>query len=348
MLAMVLAATYPEQFPALVLINTYARFRRDSGYEIGAPDDFVERVGAAYLAQHGTTGDALYVTAPSVADDVRFRSWYRRFQRSAQTQRIAAEAVDWVADTDVRGVLSSIQADTLVVHKRHARYHRLDYGEYVAANISSSRLEIVEGADTWPFHAGDFNSTLDALEAFIGADRVNVRSDRTLATIMFTDIVGSTALAARVGDQNWLDLRSTHDHILRDSISRFRGEEITMTGDGCLATFDGPQRAILSAMAARDELAELDVRIRAGIHTGEIEMRDGELGGLAVNIASKVMGAAESGGIMVSSIVKDLVVGSPLRFEPRGVFQLKGVPGEWNLYEAHPPELPITGAVVPV
>jgi class 3 adenylate cyclase len=165
---------------------------------------------------------------------------------------------------------------------------------------------------------------------------------------MFTDIVGSTALAARVGDQNWLDLRSTHDHILRDSISRFRGEEITMTGDGCLATFDGPQRAILSAMAARDELAELDVRIRAGIHTGEIEMRDGELGGLAVNIASKVMGAAESGGIMVSSIVKDLVVGSPLRFEPRGVFQLKGVPGEWNLYEAHPPELPITGAVVPV
>ncbi|MFZ0014468.1 MAG: adenylate/guanylate cyclase domain-containing protein [Acidimicrobiia bacterium] len=252
-----------------------------------------------------------------------------------------------MADTDVRAVLSSIQADTLVVHKRHARYHRLAYGDYVAANISSARLEVVEGADTWPFHAGDFTSTLDAVEAFIGADRTSVRSDRTLATIMFTDIVGSTALAAKVGDQSWLDLRSAHDRILRDSISRFRGEEITMTGDGCLATFDGPQRAILSAMAARDELAELDVRIRAGIHTGEIEMRDGELGGLAVHIASRVMGAADSGGIMVSSVVKDLVVGSPLQFESRGLFQLKGVPGEWSNYKARPPEMPVSAAAAP-
>lgn len=337
MLAIVLAATFPDIFPVLVLVNTYARFRRDVDYPIGAPDAAVERISRQYLEQHGTTGAALYTTAPSVADDVRFRSWYRRFQRAAQTQRIAEDAVDWVADTDVRGVLPSIQADTLVVHKRNARYHRLAYGEYIAKNIPSARLQVVDGADTWPFHAGDFTSTLDAIDEFLGAERTYVSSDRTLATIMFTDIVGSTSLAAEAGDERWLDLRRDHDRILRDSISRFRGEEISMTGDGCLAIFDGPQRAILSALAAREELAELGITIRAGIHTGEVETRDGELGGIAVHIASRIMDIAESGGIMVSSIVKDLIVGSPLQFESCGSFALKGVPGDWDLYQANPP-----------
>lgn len=333
MLAMVLAATYPDQFPVLVLVNTYARFRRADDYPIGAPDDFVRRIGEAYLAQHGTTGDALYLTAPSVADDTRFKSWYRRFQRAAQKQRIAAEAVDWVANTDVRGVLSSIQADTLVVHKRDARYHRLSYGEYLADNIPSASLRVVEGADTWPFHAGDFGSTLDAIEEFFVGDRVRVQVQRMLATVMFTDIVGSTALASQLGDERWLDLRATHDQVVRDSIARFRGIEVAMTGDGSVATFDGPQRAILCAIAIREQLEELGLPIRAGIHSGEIEMRDGEIGGIAVHIASRVMDTAESGGVMVSSTVKDLVVGSPLVFEERGQFDLKGVPGSWSLYE---------------
>ena len=333
MLAMVLAATYPDQFPVLVLVNTYARFRRADDYPIGAPDDFVRRIGEAYLAQHGTTGDALYLTAPSVADDTRFKSWYRRFQRAAQKQRIAAEAVDWVANTDVRGVLSSIQADTLVVHKRDARYHRLPYGEYLADNIPSASLRVVEGADTWPFHAGDFGSTLDAIEEFFVGDRVRVQVQRMLATVMFTDIVGSTALASQLGDERWLDLRATHDQVVRDSIARFRGIEVAMTGDGSVATFDGPQRAILCAIAIREQLEELGLPIRAGIHSGEIEMRDGEIGGIAVHIASRVMDTAESGGVMVSSTVKDLVVGSPLVFEERGQFDLKGVPGSWSLYE---------------
>lgn len=337
MLAMVLAATYPDQFPVLVLVNTYARFRRADDYPIGAPNDLVRRLSEAYLAQHGTTGDALYLTAPSVADDTRFKSWYRRFQRAAQKQRIAAEAVEWVANTDVRGVLSSIQADTLVVHKRDARYHRLAYGQYLADNIPSARLEVVEGADTWPFHAGDFTSTLDSVEEFLVGDRVHVQTRRMLATVMFTDIVASTALASELGDERWLDLRAAHDRIVRDSIARFRGVEVAMTGDGSVATFDGPQRAVLCALAVKEELQEIGLSIRAGIHTGEIEARDSEIGGIAVHIASRVMDAAESGGVMVSSTVKDLVVGSPLEFEPCGSFQMKGVPGAWDLFEARPP-----------
>lgn len=337
MLAMVLAATYPDEFPALVLINSHARFRRAEDYPIGAPDDFVQRMGELYMAQHGTTGDALEITAPSIADDTRFRNWYRRFQRAAQKQRIAAEAVEWVANTDVRGVLSSIQADTLVVHKRDAVYHRLDFGRYLADNIPSARLQVVEGADTWPFHAGDFDPTLDAVEEFLLGERVRGRSQRMLATVMFTDIVGSTALAAELGDQRWLDLLAEHDRVARDNIARFRGDEVSMTGDGTLATFDGPQRAVLCALAMKEELGEIGLPIRAGIHTGEIETRSGEIGGLAVHIASRVMAVAETGGVMVSSTVKDLVVGSPLEFASCGSYEMKGVPGTWSLYEARPP-----------
>lgn len=333
MLAMVLAATYPEQFPTLILINSYARLRRADDYPIGAPDDVVDKLAEGWRMQHGTTGDALEFTAPSVAGDARFKNWFRRFQRLAQNQQIAAGAVHWIANTDVRGVLSSIQADTLVIHRRDAIYHRLAYGEYLAQHIEGASLEIVEGADTLPFHAGDFNPTLDLVETFLTGDRHHVASNRMLATVMFTDIVGSTALAARVGDERWLDLRDTHDRITRDHVERFRGELIQMTGDGCLATFDGPQRAILCAIAIQSDLSSVGLEIRSGIHTGEIELRDAGVGGIAVHIASRVMGIAESGGILVSGTVKDLVVGSPLEFERCGTFDLKGVPNKWTLYE---------------
>ena len=344
MLAMVLAATYPEQFPTLILINSYARLRRAEDYPIGAPDDILEVLARAWKEQHGTTGDALELTAPSVADDARFRTWFRRFQRLSQNQQIAARAVDWIANTDVRGVLSSIQAETLVIHRRDARYHRLPYGEYLAEHIPGATLRIVEGADTLPFHAGNFNPTLDLVEEFLTGDHRSVQGSRMLATVMFTDIVGSTALAARVGDERWLDLRDAHDRIIRENVARFRGELVKMTGDGCVATFDGPQRAILSAIAVKTELEQIEIDIRSGIHTGEIELRDGDVGGIAVHIASRVMAAAQSGGILVSGTVKDLVVGSLLEFEARGVFDLKGVPDTWRLYEVVTERIPTVAA----
>ena len=333
MLAMMLAATYPDQFPRLVLVNSYPRLRRADDYPIGAPDDAIANMKMAWLAQHGTSGDVLYLTAPSVADDLRFKAWFVRFQRASQKPRAAARAVDWIAETDVRAALPSIQADTLVIHRRDGLFHRLEFGRYLAEHIDGARLEIVEGGDTLPFHAGDVEPTLDLVEEFV-TGRSGVRdSNRALATVMFTDIVGSTARAAELGDEKWLDLLGDHDRIIRRNLDRFRGEEAKMTGDGAVATFDGPQRAVLCALAIRDDLAEIGVAMRSGIHTGEIEWRNGELGGLAVHIASRVMDVAETGGIVVSGTVKDLVVGSPIEFRTCGSFELKGVPGAWNLFE---------------
>ena len=162
-------------------------------------------------------------------------------------------------------------------------------------------------------------------------------TNRMLSTVLFTDIVGSTALAAELGDQRWLDLLSDHDQIVRQSLARFRGSEVAMTGDGAVATFDGPQRAIMAATAMKSELEAIGLRIRAGVHTGEIEVRNGDVGGIGVHIASRVMGHAETGGILVSGTVKDLVVGSGLDFRTCGAFELKGVPGMWNLYEVQDP-----------
>lgn len=337
MLAMMLAATYPDQFPRLILINSYPRLKRAKDYPIGAPSSAIETMKEAWLAQHGTSGDVLYLTAPSAADDVRFRAWFVRFQRASQKPRAAAHAVEWIARTDVRAALPSIQADTLVIHRRDAQFHRLAFGRYLADNIAGARLEIVEGADTLPFHAGNFDPTLDLVEEFVtGRSQVH-ESNRMLATVMFTDIVESTARASAMGDEKWLDLLEDHDRVVRRNLERFRGEEVKMTGDGALATFDGPQRAILCAMAIKHDLAGIGLPIRAGLHTGEIERRDGELGGLAVHIASRVMETAESGGILVSGTVKDLVVGSPTEFTACGVFDLKGVPGSWSLFEVQPP-----------
>lgn len=332
MLACVMAAQYPETFPELILINTYPRLRRADDYPIGAPDHVVERLSELWRVQHGTSGNALFVTAPSTANDKRFLQWWIKFQRSAQKPRIAKDAVNWIANTDIRSVLSTIQARTLVIHKRDAQYHRLQYGEYLAEKIPGANLEVVDGADTIPFHS-EFGQTLDLVEEFLTGQREVAPSNRMLSTVLFTDIVGSTALAAQLGDERWLDLRADHDRMVRENLGRFRGVEVAMTGDGAVATFDGPQRAIMSAITLKEDLETIGVPIRAGIHTGEIEVRDGDVGGIGVHIASRVMGAAENGGIMVSSTVKDLVVGSEVQFGDCGAHELKGVPGTWNLYE---------------
>ena len=333
MLAMMLAATYPDEFPRLILINSYARLKRTEGYAIGAPDGAIENMKQAWLAQHGSTGDVLFLTAPSVADDLRFRAWFVRFQRAAQKPRAAAYAVDWIAGTDVRAALPSIQADTLVIHRKDALFHRVEFGRYLAERIRGARLEVIDGADTLPFHAGDVDPVLDLVEEFVTGKTGLRDSSRALATVMFTDIVGSTARAASMGDEKWMDLLDDHDRIIRKNLERFRGEEAKMTGDGAVATFDGPQRAVLCALAIREDLAAIGLPIRAGIHTGEIERRSDDLGGLAVHIAARVMDAAETGGILVSGTVKDLAVGSPIGFQACGDYDLKGVPGSWSLYE---------------
>jgi len=330
--AMMLAATDPGRVSALVLVNAYPRLTRADDYPIGAPEPVMAALSEQYIAQHGTTGAMLELTAPSVADDPRFRAWWTKYQRLSVPMGLVKTTFEWFAEVDVRAALPLIDLPTLVVTRGDARFHRREYGEYLAERIAGAQLRVIEGADTVPFNAGDFGPTLDCVEEFITGRLESGRVDRLLATVMLTDIVGSTARAAEMGDQRWLDLLAEHDAIVRAQLERFRGREIKMTGDGCLATFDGPARAVLCAAAIRDQLAGIELEVRSGIHAGEVEFRGDDIGGIAVHIAARVMDAAPRGVILVSSTVKDLVVGSGIEFDPTGTVELKGVPGEWALY----------------
>jgi class 3 adenylate cyclase len=341
LLACVLAATFPDRFPTLILINSMARMSRTDDYPIGAPPHVMESFSRDWEAFYGANPDTLVLTAPSVSEDPRFREWYVRFQRLSMAPSAAKDAVRWIGDTDVRGVLPSIQAETLVIHRRDGRFHRLPFGQYLAEHIPNARLMVVDGADTLPFHAGDTSEILDHVEAFITGRTEPIRTNRQLTTVLMSDIVGSTQQAIEMGDQRWLDLKGEHDRLTRGHLARFNGREVDNTGDGFVATFDGPHRAIQCALAVSDDMHRLGVGIRVGIHTGEIEVRDGEVGGIALHIAARVMAAAETGGVMVSGTVRDLVVGSPLEFADCGRFELKGLPGSWNLFEVRSPRVSV-------
>jgi class 3 adenylate cyclase len=339
--ACVLAATFPERFPTLILINSMARMARADDYPIGAPPEVMESFSRDWDTFYGVKPDTLLLTAPSVADDPRFRDWYVRYQRLSMAPSVARAAVRWISETDVRGVLPSIQAETLVIHRRDARFHRLAFGEYLSKHIPNARLVVVEGADTLPFHAGDTTEILDHVEAFITGRTEPLRTNRQLTTVLMSDIVGSTQQAVEMGDQRWLDLKAEHDRVTRSHLARFNGREVDNTGDGFVATFDGPHRAIQCALAMSDDMHRFGVDIRVGIHTGEIELRDGEVGGVALHLAARVMAAAQQGGVMVSGTVKDLVVGAHLDFTDCGRFELKGLPGSWNLFEVRPPRVSV-------
>ncbi len=333
MLACVLAATYPQRFPTLILINSYARFARAPDYPIGAPAHVVEAYSDGWKASFGRDATTLELTAPTAARDQRFRAWYPWFQRQAMAPSVARRAVEWIAETDVRSVLPAIQAQTLVIQRRDARYHRKEFGEYLAEHITGAELKLVDGPDTLPFHAGDPSETLDAIEGFVTGRQAPVHTNRMLATVLFSDIVGSTSMASESGDDRWLDAREEHNRIVRLQFERFRGKEVNTTGDGFVAMFDGPLRAIQCAQVMVTELRKIGLDIRVGIHTGEVEVRDNDIGGVAVHIGARVMAEATSGGIMASGTVKDLVIGSSMEFAECGTFELKGVPGSWNLYE---------------
>ena len=339
--AMMLAASFPQRVTSLVLVNAFARLLRADDYPIGMPDNAAEQLSAKYSSQHGTTGDMLELTAPSVADDQRFRTWWTRYQRLSVPLGLARSTFDWYREIDVRAALPLVQAPTLVVSRRDARFHRLGHGAYLADHISGAELRVVEGADTVPFHAGDVGPTLDAVEDFVAGRPESARTERVLATVLFTDIVGSTSRASRLGDQRWLDLLADHDRIVRSQVDRYRGRLIKMTGDGAVATFDGPARAITCAVAIAEMVSTLGLAVRAGIHTGEVQLRDGDAYGLGMHIASRVMDHAADGGIVVSSTVKDLVFGSGIQFEPCDVVELKGLSGEWQLFEVTSLQAPV-------
>ena len=330
-MAMLFAATYPERTRALVLVNTFARMIRAEDYPIGMPQESAERFLKLWEAGWGTPR-ALQVSAPSAAGDPALQQWASRYMRLSAAPLTSTRMYGWVLQLDVRSVLPSVAAPTLVLHRARNPHYRPPVGRYVAEHIPGARYVELPGSDWYPPFL-DAEPLLDEVEEFLTGSRPAPAHDRILATVLFTDVVASTELASRLGDEAWLELLAAHDAVVRSQLERFRGREVTTTGDGFVATFDGPARAVRCASGIAASVASLGIEIRAGLHTGEIEVRNEEIGGLAVNIAARVMALADAGRVLVSGIVKDLVVGSGIAFEDRGSHVLKGVPGEWHVHE---------------
>lgn len=331
-MAMLLAATYPERVSALVLVNSMARLQADGDYAFGIPPQAVPALVQRFRAGWGS-GSFLRVTAPSADPDERFKSWFGRYQRQAVAPGASTRIYEWILQLDVRGILASIRTPTLVVHRSDNPYYRVEHGRYLAQHIDGARLVEVPGADCYPFNAGDPTPVLDEIQAFLTGAREARWRDRVLSTVMFTDLVDSTQQAARLGDAEWLRLRNAHDALIRDHLATFRGHEVKTTGDGFLATFDGPARAVRCATEISRAVQGLGLQARIGVHTGEIEIGDADIGGIAVHIAARVMSLAGAGEVVVSGTVRDLVVGSGITFAERGTHALKGVPGTWPLFE---------------
>ena len=330
-MAMMFAATYPRRTRALVLVNTFARMLRAADYPIGMPEEAAERLLQIWERAWGT-GIVLELSAPSVADDPEMQRWAGRYMRLSAPPAACTRMYRWVLQVDVRSVLLSIQAPTLILHRAENRHYRVPMGRYLAEHIPGAKYVELPGADWYPPFV-NAQPVLDEIEEFLTGARPVPAQDRILATVLFTDIVGSTDLAARLGDQRWLDLRAVHDGLVRTHLDRYRGKEVTTTGDGFLATFDGPARAVRCASEIASSVQSLGIRIRAGLHSGEVEIQDGQIAGIAVHIAARVMALAGEGQVLVSGTLKDLVVGSPIRFSDRGPHSLRGIPGEWRLFQ---------------
>ena len=329
-MALVFAAAHPERSTALVSIDGAACYLRRDGYPAGLP---VELIDAAVDVVTGPErGDWGSLRTPSLIGDEHYRRWYSRFMRLSAPPSAMARMFRNGMDWDVRAVLSAIRVPTLIAHHAENKYMRIGHARYLADHIRDARLVELPGADDG-FWAGDQEALLDEIQGFLTGVRGSPDIDRVLATVLFTDIVASTDRAAELGDRRWREALDAHDRLVRSHIEHFRGRRIKTTGDGVLATFDGPARAIRCARAIGDEVRrKLGIEIRAGLHTGEVELRDDDIGGIAVALAARVMAEAGPGELVVSSTVKDLVVGSGIEFDDRGMHELKGVPGEWRLY----------------
>ena len=273
------------------------------------------------------------VVAPSLADDQQFLQFMAKAMRSSVSPGAAQAWVRMITDIDVREALPQIRVPTLLVHRSGDRAVDVGSSRYAAGRIPGARLVELPGGDNLPF-VGDTEAVAAEFEEFLTGSVTLPMPDRVLATILFTDIASSTERAAEVGDRRWRELLGRHDALARAQLERYRGREVKMTGDGLLATFDGPARAVTCATAIGRELRTLGLEVRAAVHTGEVELRDGDIGGIAVHIAARVMGLARPNEVLVSSTVKDLVAGAEIRFEDRSVHSLRGVPGQWQLFAA--------------
>ena len=329
-IAVLFAAMHPERVSALILQTTAARYLRSEDYPIGASDETVDAVIKTIESTWGTP-ELLALVNPSMAGNIEFLEYGARWFRASATPRSAAAQFDYMLrNLDVRKALPLVQVPTLVIHARGSALLPIAHGRYIADHIAGARLVELPGGDT--AITPDNYVIADDVAEFLTGSRPELPVDRIFTTIVFSDIVGSTQLAAAIGDARWRKLLDAHDQAIRNEFRRFRGEEVNTTGDGFVASFDGPARAIRCADAMIKTTRDLGIEIRVGLHTGECDARGTQLGGLAVHIAARVGALAEGSQILVSSAVKDLVAGSGIQLEDRGTHTLKGVPDTWRLY----------------
>jgi class 3 adenylate cyclase len=329
-MCLLFAATYPERVTHLVLYGGMARSTATDDYPWAPYPEGIE-MNLQYLNEWWGSGAALDVFAPSLADDAAFLEWWRGFERTAASPGAMAQLIRMFADIDVRALLPTIHVPTLIIHRKGDRVANYRGARWMAEQIPGARYVELPGVDHLPF-AGDSGAVLDQIEEFVTGVRPVGVLDRVLATCLFTDIVGSTERAAGVGDARWRELLEQHHSAVKRQIDRFRGKVIKTMGDGVLATFDGPARGVVCAQEVLREAAASGLELRAGLHTGEIEIQRDDVAGLAVHIAARICAQAAGGQVLVSSTVKDLVAGSGLRFADAGSRPLKGVPGSWTLY----------------
>ena len=323
------AATYPERTTALIMGGSYARRMWAPDYTWGTPrDNWEEFLDSVVRNWGGVVG--LDVRAPTLAGDPQFRAWWARYVRQSASPMAARTIWSMIADIDVRHVLPAIRVPTLIIHNVGDRTVPVEGSRYVAARIPGAKYVELPGVDHVPF-SGNSDAILDEIEEFLTGVRRGPEPDRVLATVLFTDIVDSTRKAIELGDRRWRELLDSHHAIVRERLVHFRGREIDTAGDGFLAAFDGPARGVRAACAIAEGVKRLGLDVRAGLHTGECEVQGSKLTGIAVHIGARIAGIAKSGEVLVSNTVKDLVAGSGLRFDDRGLHTLKGV-GEAHLF----------------
>ena len=324
------AATYPDRVSVLVMGSASGGGVRNEDGVPGVDPAFADEMAAAIATQWGEAA-MLGVFAPSAVDDPRFVAFWRRYERSSATPNAAAALFRSILEIDIRGVLPSVHAPVLVIQRRDALIVSAAGSRWLTDHLPDGRYLELPGADTLPY-VGDRDAILDAIQEFVTGSTGRSGRDRVLATVLFTDIVGSTELADELGDEAWRDLLDGHHAAVRRAIARFDGAERNTMGDGFVVTFDGPARAVRCARAASEAVHPLGLRIRTGLHTGEVELRADDLSGIAVHVGARVCALAGADETLVTSVVKDLVLGSGITFEPAGTHVLKGVPGEWPLH----------------
>ena len=333
-MSILFAATHPERVSALILWGSDVKGVRTDDFPwapsfeeaIRAVEEAGERWGSLDYCD-----EVLRTAAPSVAGDEDFRRWWASYMRLGASPASAAALRRMNMEIDVSRVLSAIRVPTLILHRTEDRLVDVRNSRYMAERIPSARSVELPGVDHFAW-IGDTERVLAEIKTFLAEVGAGVELDRRLATVLFTDIVGATQKAAELGDRGWRELVAAHHARIRSELARFRGQELDTAGDGFFASFDGPARAIRCACAITESVRELGIEVRAGLHTGECELIDGKVGGIAVHIGARVAAEAQPGEVLVSSTVKDLVAGSGIAFRERGVAELKGVPGEWKLF----------------